>query len=152
MRAKVFVALALTVMTASAAYAQARTNAEIIAARKSQFMEIGAAFKQINDQLRQDVPIKIVVTRASTKVVNNLSQVGANFPVGSARATGVKTNALPIIWSERARFDQLLGAAVQSSRQLQALLQSGDFVGARNQVRVVGRSCAACHDRYRVKE
>ncbi len=140
------------VTTGSAAYAQVRTGAEIISARKSQFMEIGAAFKQINDQFRRDIPIKIVVTRATAKIVNNLSQVGANFPAGSAQAPGVKTNALPIVWSERARFDQLLGAALQSTRQLQALIQDENFTAAQSQVRVVGRACTACHDRYRVKD
>jgi len=151
MRTKAILALAMIII-GSAAYAQAQTSAEFISARKSQFMEIGAAFKQINDQFRRDMPIKIVVTRATAKIVNNLSQVGANFPAGSDQAPGVKTNALPIVWSERARFDQLLSTALQSSRQLQAMVQSENFAAAQNQVRVVGRACAACHDRYRVKD
>jgi cytochrome c556 len=64
-----------------------------------------------------------------------------------------KTKAKPVIWAERAEFDQLLDDLSTSTRALavvtaKADAKPDDFKAA---VGAVGNACKGCHDKFREK-
>jgi cytochrome c556 len=73
------------------------------------------------------------------------------FPAGtgSDNAEGMKTRALPAIWTDRAGFDKAAGDYADATSKLLDLAKTGDTAGFKAQLKVVDGTCDACHQRYR---
>ena len=61
------------------------------------------------------------------------------------------TKALPLIWSEKAKFDDLAQRLQAETAKLGALARAGDEAGVKAQWGAVGKVCGACHDGFRAK-
>jgi cytochrome c556 len=82
--------------------------------------------------------------------VEALADVGAQtkalFPVGTDSGD---TEALPLIWQERTKFDELVRKVEASTAQLRDAVIANDKAATMAAFKVVGESCKGCHDRYR---
>jgi cytochrome c556 len=76
-------------------------------------------------------------------------EIPALFPAGSG--TG-KTDALPKIWEEPAKFNEAANAAKDATAKLAAAVKAGDKAGIGAAAKSVGEACKGCHDRYRKEE
>lgn len=141
-------ALALTLGATSLATAAIDPKAAI-PARQAGFKKMGAAFKVINDQLKTDAPAKDQMAAAARVVAATAKQQGALFPAGSGASAGVKTDALPAIWSDRATFDAQMAKLVAESNKLAAVAAGGDAAAIRAQFQATGATCKACHRQFR---
>ena len=74
------------------------------------------------------------------------AQTKVMFPAGTG--TG-DTEALPKIWEEQERFNELVAQLETSSAQLRDAAIAGDKAGTAAAFRAMGESCKGCHDRYR---
>lgn len=145
------VALGLSALSASGALSAASpavTNA--IAARQANFKRMGAAMKALQDTLRSGAPSKPVMVNAANTIAATARQQGGLFPAGSGPASGVKTDALPGIWTGRAAFDQQMTAMVTEANRLVAAANGGNAAAVDAQYRAVGRTCSNCHKQFRV--
>jgi cytochrome c556 len=77
--------------------------------------------------------------------------IATMFPAGTEPGT-VKTDALPAVWAEPDAFRAAAEAFVAESGKLVELTQGEDKAAAAAQLRKVGQSCGACHDKFRVDE
>jgi len=68
------------------------------------------------------------------------------FPAGSLSD---KSDALPVIWSDRAGFEARAAAYAEAAAKLADLAKAGDKAGFAAQWAEVGKTCGACHDTYR---
>ncbi|MDF0533715.1 cytochrome c [Shewanella yunxiaonensis] len=59
------------------------------------------------------------------------------------------TDALPVIWENKADFEAKLTAMQQNAAQLLQAAQSGDEDAVKQAFAVTGKSCKACHDLYK---
>ena len=72
------------------------------------------------------------------------------FPAGTgAGETSVNSQALPLIWRDRANFDQAAAYYAAATAQLAALAAANDTAGFTKQLDEVNQACAACHARYK---
>jgi cytochrome c556 len=62
-----------------------------------------------------------------------------------------KSRALPEIWSQRAKFDELAQRLQSETAKLGDLARKKDEAGVKQQYAAVGKVCGACHEGFRAK-
>lgn len=129
--------------------ATAATPQDIITARQVGFKKMGAAMKALNEQLKGDAPAKPVMIASAQTIATTAREQPKLFPAGSGPAAGVKTDALPGIWTDRATFDAQMGKLIAESGKLAAVANGGDVAAIRAQAKATGAACAACHRQFR---
>jgi cytochrome c556 len=68
------------------------------------------------------------------------------------RAQDVRTEALPVIWENFARFEELAGNAQRSAERLAEVAAGGDQAAARRAIGALIDDCRACHNDFRVQK
>ena len=143
-------ALAISALSAPA-YGQFSPK-EAVGVRINGYRETGAAFKTLNDQLKQDAPLKVMLRTSARRIAQTAHDQYGWFPSGSGLESGEKTKAKPAIWTDAAGFK-----VAQDNFQRQADLMSkavdgGDVGQTKAAVRALGEACAACHNKFRERE
>lgn len=64
---------------------------------------------------------------------------------------GEKSRALPEVWSQKAKFDELAQRLQTETAKLGELARARDEAGVKQQYPAVGKVCGACHDGFRQK-
>lgn len=59
--------------------------------------------------------------------------------------------ALPAIWSQKAKFDELAQRLQTETAKLGELARNKDEAGVKQQYAAVGKTCGACHEGFRQK-
>jgi cytochrome c556 len=78
--------------------------------------------------------------------------VGALFPAGSGPSTSVETEAKPEIWTDQARFAEVVKAFEAETTKLAEVAATGDLEAFKSQFGAVGGSCGDCHDAFKIDE
>lgn len=144
-------AAALTITgTLAAAPAAAPSPQAAVAARQAGYKKMGAAMKVLNDQMKSDAPAKPAMIAAARTIALTAREQSKLFPAGSGPTSGIKTDALPAIWTDRATFNGQMARLVTESGKLLATVNGGDITAIRAQVKATGGTCAACHRQFRV--
>jgi cytochrome c556 len=136
---------------ASAALAQAPSVADQIKARQAGMKSVGAAFKGIRDQMA-GTPDAAAVKRHAAVLAGHAPKIVGWFGPGTATAPGVKTAALPAIWTRNTDFRKAAAAFDGEARKTLALANAGDMAGVGGQVRALGGTCKGCHDDFKAKD
>lgn len=125
------------------------TVKEQIEARQGHLKKIGKAFKTISDQLKAGSPDLGAIQSAAALVPKEAEGMADWFPEGTGPDTGVKTEALPVIWENKSDFDDKVLAMQEAAAQLNTVAQGGDVTAIAAAFRTTGGKCKACHDKYR---
>jgi cytochrome c556 len=62
------------------------------------------------------------------------------------------TRALPEIWSQKAKFDELAQRLQTETAKLGEIARKKDEAGVKQQYAAVGKVCGACHESFRAKQ
>lgn len=125
---------------------------DALKSRLASFREIGAAFKNVNDQLRSDTP-QVFVIQVSAREIRNLARSQYTwFPAGSGPAPGVKTRAKAEIWSQGAQFKAAQDAFAAQADNFARVAQGGNVEQMRAAARTLGQSCGGCHRQFRSED
>lgn len=117
--------------------------------RHEHFETVGRAFKGINDQLKRR-PVNLAAVRNTTAVLATLaSRVKTWFPEGSGPRDGIKTQALPGAWTDRAELERQADRFAAAAGTLAATAERGDIAAIQAAARATGETCKSCHDRFR---
>lgn len=135
--------------TATLAGAAAPGASTAITTRQANFKKMGGAMKVVKEQVGSGAPSKAAVLAAAKTIADTARLQGALFPNGSGASSGVKTDALPAIWTNRPAFDAGMKKLIAEADKLVMVANSGnaDAIGA--QFKVVGGACGACHKQFR---
>ena len=64
----------------------------------------------------------------------------------------VKSNALPSVWAEPAKFQEAANRLQTETAKLGVVARARDEAGVKAQWGAVGKSCGACHESFRAKQ
>lgn len=134
------------------AAAQNRTPADLIHERQAHYKQMGGAMKAINDQLHASAPSIAAIRQGSRVIVGFAPQLLRWFPRGTGPEAGVRTRALPEIWSDDLNFRRAGATLLVAARALDGAARRGDLDAIRAAVPQVAHACGNCHDTYRAPE
>lgn len=139
---------ALVAVTSTLAVA-ASPAATAVTTRQANFKKMGAAMKVLKDQISSGTISKAqAVAAAKTLAATGRAQAGL-FPNGSGASAGVKTDALPAVWSNRAAFDGQMKAFIAQADKMVVAANTGNVDAVTAQFKAVGGTCASCHKQFR---
>jgi cytochrome c556 len=90
-----------------------------------------------------------VVSRNAT-YLENLAQMPWDGFHESTK--GEKSRALPAIWQQKAKFDELAQRLQSETAKLGQVARAKDEAGVKQQYAAVGKVCGACHENFREKQ
>jgi cytochrome c556 len=125
---------------------------DIVATRVAGFREVGAAFKNINDELKSGTPQLYVIQISARQVRDYARQQQGWFPAGSGPKPGVKTAAKAEIWTQAAAFKSAQDGFSAQAGAFASVAATGDVAKIRVAAKTLGQSCATCHRSFRVEE
>ena len=131
---------------------QAASAAEVVKARQKGLKALGAAFKTIRDELKGDSPDAAKIRQASVDITQAAGAIDRWFPAGTGPDSGVKTDAIPEVWTDPAGFTTAREAFVREANKWAQLGNGTDVSAWKEGAASLGQSCRGCHDKYRVKK
>ena len=142
---------ACAALLAGGALAAAASPAESIAARQASFKKMGGAMKALKDELGGGAD-KVKLLAAARTLASTARAQWVLFTPGTGPSSGVKTDALPAIWTQKSAFDAASAKLVAEADKLVGIAGSGNTAAVLAQFKVVGGTCAACHRQFRADE
>ena len=124
------------------------TMAELIQTRQAGYDLMIALMGAINNGLKANVDVKTYAGGARA-VGNWARQIPLIYPPGSD--VGRKNRALPVIWTDRAKFEQTAADLATQADKLGELARAGDTAGFTEQFKVTAAVCDTCHATFRAK-
>jgi cytochrome c556 len=137
------------VMATAIANAAAPDAKSAILTRQEGFKKMGAAMKALKAQESSDTPSKPAMAAAAATILDTARGQAQLFPAGSDASAGIKTDALPAIWTDKAKFNSDMAALVSEAGKLTAAVNGGNKDAIIAQTKAVGGTCAACHKQFR---
>jgi len=144
-------AAAVTAIVTTAA-AQNRAPADVIHMRQANYKQMGAAMHAISEQLHGASPSIDAIRQGSRTIVGFAPQLLRWFPRGTGPEAGVRTRALPEIWTDNQNFRRAGAGLLVAARSLDAAARRGDLAAVRAAVPQLAHACSNCHDTYRAPE
>jgi cytochrome c556 len=124
----------------------------VIEGRQAALRDIGAAFKGINDELKKSQPT-LALIRQHARLIDDLTkQQKFWFPRGTGPETEIEMQAKPEIWQRPAEFKAAQDALTQQVTKLVAATNGTDVGAIKTQSQALGRTCKACHDKFREED
>lgn len=126
---------------------------EMVRVRREGFKEVSDLYKKIGDALKKGQPLQgdANIQFAVQQIANYAAQQSEWFGPGTGPESGVKTDALAEIWSDRPDFDKKAEAFLAESNKLIEVYGQGDDAAFAAQFKAVGVSCQNCHKKYRAE-
>ena len=121
-------------------------------ARIDSYRELGAAFKNVNDELRKPAPQAYLIQLSGRQIRSTAQAQYGFFPTGSGPRAGVKTAAKPEIWTQPAQFKAAQDAFNLQAQAVARVAQSGDISAIKVQTKALGQTCAGCHKTFRLEK
>lgn len=149
-RRALVIATALLATAGTALYAA--TPAEKIAERQENFKAVGRANKAIRDELAKSSPDFAVIRNNAHSLHVTARRIGWLFGRDTGPRPGVKTGALPIIWTQFSDFRTKHIQFTNAARDLDAAARTNNAASVRTALQTLGGTCKACHDVYRKKD
>ncbi len=123
-----------------------------ITARQEAMKGNGAAAQTMTKMIRGETPWnKDEAVKALTTINNTAKVIPTVFKDKVDAPPGVKNDAKPEIWANKADFDAKAKALEEASGKVLQLAQAGNEAEVKAQFPTIGRACGGCHETYRVK-
>lgn len=140
---RLVLAASLVAIGFGAAYAQSNAIAE----RKDVFKSFGGALRPVGPMMRGEAPFELAKVQDALKVIAaGAPKVATLFPAGSG--TG-DTKALPVIWTDNAKFLGLFAKLEADAKAAAAAIK--DEASFKAEMPKVLGNCGTCHDAFRAK-
>jgi cytochrome c556 len=123
--------------------------ADVIKQREDNFKAIGKAMKTTMDEFKMPSPNPAVIKAQAAALTGPASKVGGLFPKGTGPESGVKTDALPVIWQKPAEFKAANDKFLAAVKGFQAAAATNDLAKMQAAAGALGGTCKGCHDTFR---
>lgn len=143
MKRTIFVT-SLLALGATVAIAQS----DVVEQRQNLMKQMGAQTRPLGGMLRGQEPFDLAKVQAGLKVfAENSQKVSSLFPENSKDAP--KTEALPSVWENKAKFEANLTKLHQDAQSAMASIK--DEASFKAEMPKVLQNCGACHNDFRKK-
>jgi cytochrome c556 len=147
---KLIVAAAALMLAAPAAALDAEQAQKAAETRQGLLKVVVWNFAPLNAMSRDLIPVDPELAgRNAQRIAWLLSMMPDAFRADT-REHDVKTEALPVIWEQYDRFEELAGNARRSAEQLVEVAAGGDEEAVKRAAAALLDNCRACHDDFRV--
>lgn len=114
-----------------------------VMARMEAMKQVGTATKVLGDMAKQKTAFSETQAKAAkAALVRHLSEAEPLFRDPHADP---KSEALPVIWEDYARFEDMMRKAARAAQRMDV----SDLDALRVSMRAVAKSCSGCHEDYR---
>jgi cytochrome c556 len=145
------VALALTAGYTAGAFAQAKP--EVMVKQRQAAMTLqGKYFGPMAGMAAGKVPYNADTVAFNSAMLDALSRMPWDGFPESTKDAGVKTAALPAIWSEPAKFKEAQENYQNAVQNLVKVSRGGDEAAQKTAIGAVGKTCGGCHQNFREKQ
>lgn len=149
---KILAAVAALLLAAPAAALDAEQAAKATETRQAVLKVVGWNVGPMGAMARDLVPWdNALVARNAQRIAWMSGMIPDAFRADTREHT-LETEALPVIWEDFERFEQLAENTQASAERLAALAAAGDEAGARKAVSALIDDCRACHDDFRLDD
>ena len=142
----------LSAILSSSAFAQ---NAEdIIKYRINIMKSLGNHISIIAANLKGKVSINEDILPHSQSMLLTLSSINIEkiFPINTQASDSPKTKSLDSIWVEKKLFQKSMLQSIEKTKDLVEAAESGNNQNIAKSLGALGKSCGACHDKFRKKK
>ena len=142
----------LSAILSSSAFAQ---NAEdIIKYRINIMKSLGNHISIIAANLKGKVAINEDILPHSQSILLTLSSINIEkiFPINTQASDSPKTKSLDSIWVEKELFQKSMLESIEKTKDLVKAAESGNNQNIAKSLGALGKSCGACHDKFRKKK
>jgi cytochrome c556 len=147
---KLIVAAAALMLAAPAAALDAEQAQKAAETRQGLLKVVVWNFAPLNAMSRDLIPVDPELAgRNAQRIAWLLSMMPDAFRADT-REHDVKTEALPVIWEQYDRFEELAGNAPSNSEPLVEVAAGGDEEAVKRAAAALLDNCRACHDDFRV--
>jgi cytochrome c556 len=142
--------LALSAGLAFASHAAAQAKPEVLVKqREAAMILMGKYFGPLVGMARGKAPYDATVVRRNAGYLSTLDKMPWD---GFSESTkGQKSEALPAIWEEPAKFKQAQERLQNEVGKLVQVSSGGDEAAVKSQIGAVGKACGGCHEHFREK-
>ncbi|GGD70452.1 c-type cytochrome [Croceicoccus mobilis] len=123
-----------------------------IAQRQAGFKDMGRAMKVLKGQVSGGSIDRAAAVAAARTIAANARTQKTLFPAGSGASSGIATDALNGIWSDRAAFDAQMARLASEADRLVSVAGSGNADALNTQFRATGKVCSTCHRQFRADD
>ncbi|MCW5655964.1 cytochrome c [Hydrogenophaga sp.] len=142
--------LALTIALGAVsvpAMAQFQKPEDAVKYRKSALTVMANHFSRIGAMANGRAPFDAKVAADSAAIVETMSRLPwEGFVAGSDKG---ETAALPVVWTEPAKFKEAQEKLQAATTQLAAAAKTGNLDSVKTAFGATAQSCKACHDAFR---
>lgn len=143
-------AMTFTVLTASAQEAKSEKHAAgATETRQAVFKLLGANMGPLGAMARGKMPFNAELVEKNATRINQLSLMIADFTKTDTSKFKVESDALPEIWTDRAKYEKHIDDLTQASAKLMAATKSGNEGAMKKAIAGVGKTCGGCHDNFK---
>ena len=142
----------LSTILSSSAFAQ---NVEdIIKYRINIMKSLGNHISIIAANLKGKVSINEDILPHSQSMLLTLSSLNIEkiFPINTQASDSPKTKSLDSIWVEKELFQKSMLQSIEKTKDLVKAAESGNNQNIAKSLGALGKSCGACHDKFRKKK
>jgi cytochrome c556 len=144
-------AVAALALGLAAGAALAQVKPEILVKQRQAVMTLhGKYLGPLVGMAQGKAPYNADIVRRNAGFLDNLSRMPWDGFDPSTQ--GVKSNALPEVFSNSAKFKEAALHLENETHKLYELSQKGDEAAVKAQIGAVGKSCGGCHDNFRQKQ
>ncbi|MBC2666224.1 cytochrome c [Novosphingobium flavum] len=120
--------------------------------RHAAYEKVGAANKALGKVFEAPTPDLAAAAEPIATLKAQAAVLPSLFPAGSGPESGQKTEALPAIWSDPAGFSTAMNNFTGAVAKLDAAHAAGDLAATKAAAADLGKTCKACHTKYRKKD
>lgn len=124
---------------------------DVVRARIEGLRELGALFKNVNDELKTENPNKMILQISARQITDAARDQYTWFPAGSGPQPGLKTKAKADIWARGTDFKAAQDNFAKQAVAFSKMVSSGDVAKMRAQAKLLGATCGGCHRTFRAE-
>ncbi|HUG99782.1 MAG TPA: cytochrome c [Gammaproteobacteria bacterium] len=146
---RAIVAVAALLLSASASALEAEQAEKAAETRQAVLKVMGWNIAPLGAMARDQVPWDDALFARNAQRIAWMTTMIPDAFRADTRGHELETEALPVIWEDHARFEELAANVRRSAERLAEVAGGGDREAARTAVTAVTDDCKACHERFR---